>query len=227
MPYLTPSIVTPVTQYVCRRLVFPANFDLLLAIKGAVLELTYPWNWEQFGTSTPEEMAALMSIMYDDFVFSEGCMIGAILPYATTSAPDNTLPCDGSQHERVDYPILYSLLPAALIVDADHFLTPDLRNQFIAGAGDSYVPLETGGAASVTLTTNQMPAHNHTTQPHTHTVTGAAIAADLAGELPEPTGIPSPQITSAEVVLVDSAGGGEAHENRPPFTALNYCIVAR
>ncbi|CAH0532146.1 tail fiber protein [Ralstonia phage UAM5] len=51
--------------------------------------------------------------------------------------------------------------------------TIDLRDRFIVGAGSSYAPGNTGGAASVTLTAAQMPAHNHgVTDPgHAHTVT--------------------------------------------------------
>jgi len=39
--------------------------------------------------------------------------------------------------------------------------TPDLRGQFIVGAGGSYTPGDTGGAASVTLSSNTMPIHSH------------------------------------------------------------------
>ena len=39
--------------------------------------------------------------------------------------------------------------------------TPDLRGQFIVGAGGSYTPGDTGGAASVTLGANAMPIHTH------------------------------------------------------------------
>jgi microcystin-dependent protein len=39
--------------------------------------------------------------------------------------------------------------------------TPDLRNRFIVGAGDAYAVDATGGAASVTLTEAQLPAHTH------------------------------------------------------------------
>lgn len=38
---------------------------------------------------------------------------------------------------------------------------PDLRNRFIVGAGDSYAVAATGGANTVTLTTNEIPSHNH------------------------------------------------------------------
>jgi microcystin-dependent protein len=39
--------------------------------------------------------------------------------------------------------------------------TPDLRGQFIVGAGGAYAFGDTGGATSVTLTANAMPIHTH------------------------------------------------------------------
>lgn len=39
--------------------------------------------------------------------------------------------------------------------------TPDLRGQFVVGAGGSYTPGDSGGAASVTLSANAMPIHTH------------------------------------------------------------------
>lgn len=38
---------------------------------------------------------------------------------------------------------------------------PDLRDRFIVGAGSTYNPGNTGGANTVALTTNEMPAHSH------------------------------------------------------------------
>lgn len=55
--------------------------------------------------------------------------------------------------------------------------TPNLRDRFIVGAGDSYAVGAIGGAASVTLTESQIPSHNHTITAtsasaggHTHTI---------------------------------------------------------
>lgn len=50
--------------------------------------------------------------------------------------------------------------------------TPDLRDRFIVGAGKSYNVGDTGGANSVTLTVDNLPAHSHTmgsAGSHTHT----------------------------------------------------------
>ena len=56
--------------------------------------------------------------------------------------------------------------------------TPDLRGKFIIGAGGSYSPAATGGAATVTLLEANLPAHTHVwtgtttaSGSHTHTAT--------------------------------------------------------
>lgn len=68
--------------------------------------------------------------------------------------------------------------------------TPDLRNRFVVGAGDSYAVNATGGTETVTLSESQIPSHTHsfsattssdgshthtgstnTTGSHTHTIT--------------------------------------------------------
>ena len=63
--------------------------------------------------------------------------------------------------------------------------TPDLRGQFIIGAGGAYSPSNAGGAATATLATTNLPSHNHslngvsaagTTGPggsHSHTATSS------------------------------------------------------
>jgi len=55
--------------------------------------------------------------------------------------------------------------------------TPNLTDRFIIGAGSTYAVNGTGGVSSVTLTTNNMPAHTHTatvTDPgHFHVDTGS------------------------------------------------------
>jgi microcystin-dependent protein len=157
-------------------------------------------------------------------------MIGAIVPYATTNPPTGTLPCDGSTHARADYPALYAALPPALQVDGDTFTTPDLRGLFILSAGAGYTPYDTGGAVSVTLDESQMPPHTHDTAPHDHTYTRPTFGIDIESVgVPDPTGVGNPPFTDTTfpaLVEVLPAGGGQPHDNMPPYIALAYAIVA-
>lgn len=62
MPWLTGDEVP--TTFKCREVRIPDNPAFVSALNGAVLELTYPHNWEQFGTLTPQEMAAAFLDVY-------------------------------------------------------------------------------------------------------------------------------------------------------------------
>ena len=67
--------------------------------------------------------------------------------------------------------------------------TPDLRNRFVVGAGDSYSVDDTGGANTVTLSTSHLPSHthsfsgsgsashSHTINNHTHSFSGSRSAS--------------------------------------------------
>ena len=93
--------------------------------------------------------------------------------------------------------------------------TPDLRNRFVvgAGSGSNYSVNDTGGADSVTLTVDQIPAH-------THTYIDQYVVINN-GYRPWPA---SNNDCAARNVNSGSAGGGQSHENRPPYYALCYIM---
>ena len=117
--------------------------------------------------------------------------------------------------------------------------TPDLRDRFIVGAGGSYNVGNTGGSNTVTLTTSQIPSHSHgagtlktdTTGSHSHgywEYEGTRTAAGLVGgylwgssyEQTSTAGAHSHTISGNTA----STGGGQAHENRPPYYALCFIM---
>lgn len=79
---------------------------------------------------------------------------------ASTAIPDGWLLCDGNNN------------------------TPDLRDRFIVGAGNSYTIGATGGEATHKLTTSEIPGHNHafTGSSHTHTLTMSGLKTNSAGD---------------------------------------------
>lgn len=108
--------------------------------------------------------------------------------------------------------------------------TPDLRDRFIVGSGSNYSIGATGGANTVTLTVNQMPSHNHpiTDPGHFHSagpfVPGGQSSVGGGG------GVSSGAITlntdtkQTGITGTNNAGGGQAHENRPPYYALAFIM---
>ena len=59
-------------------------------------------------------------------------------------------------------------IPSGWVICDGNNSTPDLRNRFIVGAGDSYSVAATGGANTVTLADTDIPAHSHSTPNHSH-----------------------------------------------------------
>ena len=88
--------------------------------------------------------------------------------------------------------------------------TPDLRDRFIVGAGSKYAVGNKGGADSVTLTVNQIPAHTHTIGSFQKMDWGTYNNTD--------------QLTPGTSSKSASTGGGQAHENRPPYYALCFIM---
>ena len=59
-------------------------------------------------------------------------------------------------------------IPSGFVLCNGSNSTPDLRDRFVVGAGSSYSVGDTGGSANVTLSTSQIPSHNHSGNAHSH-----------------------------------------------------------
>lgn len=84
-----------------------------------------------------------------------------------------------------------------------------LKDRFLLGAGDTYTNGATGGAATVTLTVDEIPAHSH----------GLYSRAVYSGD-----GNYIAHCNKANAGdyshVTDSRGGGNAHENMPPYLVV-------
>lgn len=115
----------------------------------------------------------------------DNAMIGAILFYMTDVTPAGTLVCDGSTYPREDYPQLWDVLPASTKTETE-FTVPDLIGTTIRGSNS---PGNTGGSDSISLTTDQLPAHTHTTgNSLTAPMTPGAVPTLVPNPIPAQTG---------------------------------------
>ena len=69
-------------------------------------------------------------------------------------------------------------IPSGFVLCNGSNSTPDLRNRFVVGAGDSYSVNNTGGSQEVTLSTSQLPSHNHSVS-----VSGTTSNKSLTGDI--------------------------------------------
>lgn len=89
--------------------------------------------------------------------------------------------------------------------------TDDMGGKVPVGFGNGNVINDTGGAATVTLTLAQIPAHAHTISQQS-SGQGGSGKVTVGGDGPEGSN-PS----------TDNAGGGGSHENMPPYRVV-LCI---
>jgi len=90
---------------------------------------------------------------------------GSIMAYLGTSDPDGWLICDGRLIIRTTYPKLFDVVGPNI---------PNLQNQFLMGSSGTFNIKSIGGNSSVTLSANNLPAHNHS-------LTGGTALTNIGG----------------------------------------------
>ena len=107
-------------------------------------------------------------------------------------------------------------IPTGFVLCDGNNSTPNLSGRFVVGydaSNSDYDVNDTGGSESVTLTLNQIPAHTHNINLAVRSFyqepRNFGVGTDGSANNSEDTG---------------SAGGGQSHENRPPYYALCYIM---
>lgn len=201
----------------------PGGQDWWAILTGALLLLADPASFEQDGGLTPAQTADYFSQMFL-FWDKEVCPLfpGMVVAAACSSVPNaHWLLCDGATYDASLYPALFSAIGVVFGDGGEGtFKIPDLRSRFAVGvgAGPSLTEREmadTGGEESHTLTTDEMPSHSHGVNyqvlPAQSGAGGGVFDAMYGAAISLPT---------------QANGGGGAHNNMPPFLALNFFIYA-
>ena len=89
-----------------------------------------------------------------------------------------------------------------------------IKDKFLLSAGNNYSAGSTGGEATHTLTLNEMPNHSHSAD-YTFSHSGNWYVGMIA-QGDSSTGL------SSKDNAVGYRGGGQAHNNMPPYLAV-YC----
>lgn len=100
-----------------------------------------------------------------------------------------------------------------------------IQDRFLLADGTVYTAGATGGTAAVTLTTAQMPAHKHNfdcvdQNGNASTPKGVSEAMAYVGQ-GNGTSTVSTNGTLLKRAVMANAGGGEAHDNMPPYLVVH------
>lgn len=158
--------------------------------------------------------------------------VGEIRMFAGRNPPQGWGLCQGQLVRIADYEALFDVIGTTYGGDGvNNFGIPDLRGRVPVhqgtnpNTGTNYPMGKTGGAQTVVLDGETMPAHSHefraTTAPGTQTNPGNSLLANSQGPQPFIQEDPSGILDSSSVQPV---GGGNAHENRQPYLAINFMI---
>jgi microcystin-dependent protein len=142
--------------------------------------------------------------------------IGGIIMWSGVSIPSGFALCDGEI--------------------ANGTQTPDLRGRFIVGqdprSTDPVIVPEwdinyndignTGGEKLVTLTTSQLPSHNHGLETNRRLVGTADRGSGLSSGGSD--AVASNNQANVFASGIANTGGGQAHENRPPYFVLAFIM---
>lgn len=162
--------------------------------------------------------------------------LGEIKLFSYNRVPRGWAVCNGQTLQIIQNQALYSLIANAYGGDGrTTFALPDLRGRVVVGATStdkslSYGVGYAGGLASVPLTLETTPQHNHTLNVSTQPGNTSGVANGVYGspQTPSPQDIyaaPSTPLVPLASNSLQPTGGGEAHNNMQPYMALQYCIA--
>lgn len=150
-----------------------------------------------------------------------------LVPY--TFEPAGWMFCHGQLLPISENETLFNLIGTTYGGDGQTtFALPDLRGRTIVGRNASFSLAEAGGAETVALTPQQMPAHSHSLAVSNEDGTSAVPStkylakSTLANQMPyggtPATAVPMPASS------ITPSGSSTPHDNMQPYTVLNYII---
>lgn len=158
--------------------------------------------------------------------------IGEIRMFGGSFPPNGWAFCDGQLMPISENDALFTLIGTTYGGDGEEtFGIPDLRGRFPIHMGTSPQGTtrqlgEMAGVESVTLTTQQMPAHTHpficSTENGTAITPSGAVLGSLGSVLVFRPEAPAGVATNA--ASVTPTGGSQPHENMHPFLTVSFII---
>lgn len=152
--------------------------------------------------------------------------VGEIRMFGGNFPPNGWMFCEGQTLSIAENDTLFTLIGTTYGGDGQEtFMLPDLRGRLPIHQGNSFALAQTGGVETVTLTTQQMPIHNHPllgtkNTGNQNTPVGFVPAASNVVSI-YAAAVPANNM-AAQMLL--PAGGNQPHTNFQPYLCINFII---
>jgi len=212
--WLIPDGDAPSLESVTVKL--PADAVWASRFWGAFLLLAAGHNWEETDSSTltPAEAASVfLDCLWAGVQEGAGMEIGTIILWGAAAIPDGWLECDGQWLAQAEYPDLFAVIGSTFGGLGSSFQVPDLAGSFPLGESAQHALASVGGAETHQLALSEIPSHRHS----------LSFGTTKRGERTDY----SPFISGGGVTRWSNyQGGGNQHNNMPPFLTLYFIIKA-
>lgn len=152
--------------------------------------------------------------------------VGEIRMFAGNFAPAGWMFCEGQLLPISENETLFNLVGTTYGGDGQStFALPDLRGRIPLHFGNGFTLAETGGAETVTLSVQQIPAHSHPLRATTSNSNDASAANNL---LSQATAffpyLNVPPAVAMAPQSISSVGGSQPHNNFQPYLCVDFII---
>jgi microcystin-dependent protein len=154
--------------------------------------------------------------------------VGEIRMFGGNFAPAGWMFCEGALLPISENETLFQLIGTTYGGDGQStFALPDLRGRVPVHQGPGFTLAEAGGVEEVTLSINQLPAHNHSllatlNQGTQNQPTNFLLAqSPTQNAFPYGSDQPPAQLSPSAISQV---GGSQPHTNIQPYLCVNFII---
>lgn len=147
--------------------------------------------------------------------------IGGIVFFPVNSVPSGYLHANGQAVSRTTYANLFAVYGTTFGIGdgSTTFNLPNAIDRFMVGSGSSYPVSTTGGAATVILTQNQLPAILQNLTQDMHNAEGTLVAMGTFKPLADDYSENGAVLNLQTLPNINNPGGGQGHSNIPPYLA--------
>lgn len=184
------------------------------------LKLFFEWFLDSDGNPTSAFKALIQDI---------ATPVGGIILHPMSAVPAGYLIANGQAVSRTTYANLYAVYGTFFGTGdgSTTFNLPNLQERFpicSTGTTGNYPTATTGGAATVTLIQNQLPAALSGLTQDQHNAEGTQVAMGAFKPLADDYSENGAVLNSQALPTINNPGGGQGHNNIPPYFAFLFLV---